>query len=226
MRLLACRPPGVSRQPAEAILEGRAVLGIVEASAVAKIQASKYRDKIGVCAVPGSEVYFTARGEERPTKQGVNRVPYLGGAGWLAGVVASSAQAGAAMDLLADLAGPMRASQIAQEPRWGGGPTRIDVLIRDRWDSFDLDAPRTLLLRETLNRSLHGHGLENPATVMRVPDRLAFRDALVAGLRRSLSEKADAGESLRGVNRQWQGIIEKRGAAIHRRDHRLGLGLD
>ena len=143
----------------------------------------------------------------------------------MAGVVSSSAHAGAAMDLLADLAGPIRASQIAQEPRWGGGPTRIDVLLRDRWDSFDLDAPRTILLRETLNRTLQGHGLANPATVMRLPDHLAFRDALVAGVRRALREKADAGESLRGVSKQWKSIIEKRGEAIHRRDHRLGLGL-
>lgn len=225
IRLQPFRPPGASRQPVEAILEGQAVLGIVEVSAVAKLQASKLRDKIGVCAVPGSEMYFTAGGEERTLKQGVNRVPYLGGAGWLAGVVPSSAQAEAAMDLLAELAGPIRSSQIAQEPRWGGGPTRIDALIRDRWDSFDLDAPRTRLLRETLNRSLQSHGLENPATVMRLPDRLAFRDALVAGLRRSLLEKADASESLRGVSQKWKSIIEKRGAANHRRDNRLGLGL-
>jgi multiple sugar transport system substrate-binding protein len=221
----SCRPAGTSPHPEDALVEGQAVLGVVEASAVAKLQRSAFRDKIGICPVPGAEVYYTPRGEAVGLKQAVNRVPYLGGAGWLAGVNPSSERSAAAMDLLADLAGPARSAQIAQEPRWGGGPTRTDVLLRDRWDSFDLDARRTTALRETLNRTLVSHGLENPAVVTRLPDRRAFRDALVAGVRRALLEKGEAGESLGRVSREWERIIEKRGPAEHRKEYRLGVGL-
>ena len=223
-RLQTCRPPKPSLHPEDALIAGQAVLGIVEASAVAKLQRSAFRDKIGICAVPGAEVCYDPRGEAVARMQGSNRVPYLGGAGWLAGVNPSSERSAAAMDLLADLAGPARSAQIAQEPRWGGGPTRAGVLLRDRWDSFDLDAGRTAALRETLSRTLLSH-LENPAGVVRLPDRRAFRDALVVGIRRSLLEKGKADESLGGVDREWKRLIEKRGAAAHRKDYRLGLGL-
>jgi ABC-type glycerol-3-phosphate transport system substrate-binding protein len=222
--LQSYRPGGTNSAPEDALIAGRAVLGIVEASAVAKLQRSAFRDKIGVCAVPGAEVCYDPRGVPVAMKQGVNRVPYLGGAGWLAGVNPSSERSAAAMDLLADLAGPARSAQIAQETRWGGGPTRADVLLRDRWDSFDLDAGRTAALRETLSRTLLSH-LENPAGVVRLADRRAFRDALVAGIRRSLLEKGKADESLGEVDREWKRLIEKRGAAAHRKDYRLGLGL-
>ena len=223
--LQSCRPTEASQHPEDALIAGQAVLGIVEASALAKLQRSAFRDKFGVCAVPGAEVCYDARGRAVPRKEGVNRVPYLGGAGWLAGVNASSERSAAAMDLLVDLAGPARSAQIAQEPGWGGGPTRADVLLRDRWDSFDLDAGRTAVLRETLNRTLLSHGLENPAGVVRLPDRRAFRDTLVAGIRRTLLEKGKADESLGEVDRDWTRLIEKRGAATHRRDYRIGLGL-
>ena len=118
-----------------------------------------------------------------------------------------------------------RSAQIAQEPRWGGGPTRGDALMRDRWDSFDLDTSRTIALRETLDRALLAHGLENPVLVLSLPDRQAFRDALVSGIRRTLAGGTKGDDSLKDVGRQWKGIIEKRGAAAHRRDYRLGLGL-
>ena len=61
--------------------------------------------------------------------------------------------------------------------------------------------------------------------MVRLPDRRAFRDALVAGIRRTLIERGKADESLGDVDREWTRLIEKRGAAAHRKDYRLGLGL-
>ncbi len=74
-------------------------------------------------------------------KEGVNRVPYLGGAGWLAAVPAAAANPSAAYDLLADLCGPARSMQIVLDPRVGGGPVRTEQVLRERWDSYAASTP-------------------------------------------------------------------------------------
>jgi hypothetical protein len=224
-RLQACRPAGSSPRPAEAFRTGQAVLGVVEASWLVEFQKTPaLRDRIGVCQVPGSDRCFTPQGEPVDLKERSNRVPYLGGAGWLACVPASSSQQPAALDLLADLAGPPRSAQAALEPDHGG-PVRTTQLLRESWSAYDLDRPRSLALREALNQTLLQHGIKNPAVCLRTPDQAAHRAALVAGVRQSLLEGRSARDTLAGVARQWEELDAKKGEKAHLAEYRLSLGL-
>ena len=199
-RLQACRPAEAQDHPEQAFRDGNAVLCITDASAVLSIQQSHLRDKVGICFVPGSDRYFTPAGQEKVLKAGVNRVPYLGGAGWLAVVPTSARSQEAAFDLLAELAGPCAARRSCSNLRWGGGPVRIDQLVRERWDSFDLDPERSLALKEVLGRTLMQHSLKNPVLCLRIPDAVQQEEILVAQVRQS----ALAWEGCRPGSKPWR----------------------
>jgi multiple sugar transport system substrate-binding protein len=225
-RLQACRPAGASPDPAKAFLDGNALLAITGASVLTEAQKRPaLRDKVGVAAVPGADKYYTPAGAEKSLKEGVNRVPYLGGAGWLGLVTGSSRQPEAAWDLLADLAGPTRAGQAALEPRFGGGPTRAEQVLRERWDSFDLDAARSQALKEAVGRTVMQHGLKNPVVCLRIPEEASHRAVMDAALRRVLLEKADPAKALEGVAKEWMELDLKRGKAAQLEEYRVSLGL-
>jgi ABC-type glycerol-3-phosphate transport system substrate-binding protein len=214
-RLQKCRPAGTAARPEEAFRDGRAVLCLCEASWLVPFQQQRgLRDNFGVCPVPGARREF-----------GVNRVPYLGAGGWLAVVPKDAPHAKAAVDFLQAITGPAASAQAAMEPRYGGGPTRQDQLLRERWDAFDLDGARTPQLRDAVDRSLARHGIKNPALVLRVPDQAERRSALVAQLRRALLENADAAACLAEAARAWHALDEKKGAEAGRADYRISLGL-
>jgi hypothetical protein len=223
-RLQKCRPAGAHPRPEQAFLEGKAVLCIADASVLPLVQRSRLRDKVGVCLVPGSNRYFTPQ-KKVVLKEGVNRVPYLGGAGWLAAVRRPSGQAEVAFDLLADLCGPVRGMQIVLEPRWGGGPTRSDQVLRERWESFDLGGARALALRDAVSGTLLQHGLKNPVLCLRVAEAAAFRDGLDAHLRASLQGGGDARAALGRVEKRWKELVAKRGTGEFLKEYRISLGL-
>lgn len=224
-RLQKCRPADRHPRPAEAFVSGQAVLGIVPAAALLALQqAPAVRDRLGIAAVPGAAHTFTPRGQQKPAALGVNRVPYLGGAGWLAVVPSDAAAPEAAFDLLVDLTGSQR-GQTALEPRWGGGPTRVEQLLRDRWDAFDLDRPRTQALKEAVTTLLLQHGLRNPALVLRLPDQEPHRAALVAGLERTLLQRLDPTVALAETARAWRELDRQKGSGRARADYRLSVGL-
>jgi ABC-type glycerol-3-phosphate transport system substrate-binding protein len=225
-RLQACRPAGTHPHREEAFLEGKAVLCVTNAATLSRAQqTARLRDKVGVCVVPGSDRYFTPGGVEKEAKAGVNRVPYLGGAGWLAAVAGGSKNPAAAFDLLADLAGPERSAQIALEPGWGG-PTRTEQLSRERWDAFDLDPARSLALKEALGRTLQYHGLKNPVLCLRTPDAAARQAVVVAQLRAALlGPGGDPAKALGEAAARWADMSARQGEAAHVREYRLSLGL-
>jgi ABC-type glycerol-3-phosphate transport system substrate-binding protein len=226
-RLQECRPADDQPHPEEAFRDGKAVLCITDASALLGSQQTPgLRDKVGICLVPGSDRYFAPSGN-KVLKAGVNRVPYLGGAGWLGAVPVSASNPEAAFDLLADLCGPTRSMQIVLEPRWGGGPIRVDQVRRERWDAFDLDTERSLALKETLSRTLLQHGLKNPLFCLRTPDVATRREALDAGLRAALRKpgEEDPAKVLAGVAKRWKELNEQRGRETARREYRISLGL-
>ncbi len=226
VRLQACRPQGSSSQPEKHFLDGESALTIADASILMEAQKRpQLRDRVGVTTVPGSTTYFTFNGEEKSLIEGINRVPYLGGAGWLAVVPTSSRAQAAAWDLLADLTGPTRSLLIAQEPRYGGGPTREEQLRRDRWDSFDLDFRRASALKEAINRAVLQHGIRNPVICLRIPDQARHRTILDAGLRRVLLDKADPRTTLEEVTRAWADLDLKRSSGTLLTDYRISLGL-
>jgi hypothetical protein len=153
-----------------------------------------------------------------------NRVPYLGGAGWLACVPRTSSRPDAALDLLADLAGPVRGAQAALEPKWGG-PVRTEQLLRESWSAYDLDRRRSQALREALTRTLLQHGIKNPVLCLRTPDQAPHRAALVAELRKALLDGQAANKVLESVARQWEQSDAKKGEKVHLAEYRLSLGL-
>jgi ABC-type glycerol-3-phosphate transport system substrate-binding protein len=226
-RLQACRPAEPAAVPAKAFAAGQAVLCLTDAPALVEFQNSPaVRDRFGVCPVPGAEYYYPFRGAEKVrSKEESNRVPYLGGAGWLAVVPRTAKHPEAAWSLLANLSGPAVSMQAALEPRWGGGPIRMEQLGRESWGAFELDKQRSAALKEALGRTLQQHGLKNPVLCLRTPDQAAHRAALVAELRRALAGKVDEKEALKRVAKRWEEIDAKKGKERVLKEYRLSLGL-
>ncbi|MGH7172799.1 MAG: ABC transporter substrate-binding protein [Gemmataceae bacterium] len=225
-RLGKCRPKELADNPEEAFRDDRAVLCLTDAPWVKTFQKSAaLHDKVGVCRVPGAERYFDFdKGIPHPTPDG-NRVPYLGGSGWLAVVTRSSRHPEAAFDLLADLAGPKTSTQNFLRAVGHGGPTRTAQLYPARWDTFDLDEKQELHLREALKETLLHRHLQNPVLCLRTPRQAAHRAVLVKGLRKALFEDADAEQTLRAVAEAWRKLDREQGLAEHKADYRRSLGL-
>ncbi len=230
-RLQDSRPPEVEPSPWKRFRDGQAVLCLGDARLLGEFQAasSPVRDRVGVCRVPGSRVFFSGRTGQRQTlSEGrVNRVPYLGAGAHLLAVPRSSRQPAAALSLLAEIGGRELAQQLVLDSRWGGGPTRVEHSDEyfDGWQLPRDESERTrLALRETVQPSLR-----NPLHCLRLPREHAFRSALTTALRPALiagkaSTEEGAASVLRGVAREWDKLIEA-GAATHLREYRLSLGL-
>lgn len=225
-RLQACRPAEPSDHPEETFRDGQAVLCLTDAPWVKTFQKTPaLRDKVGICRVPGGERYYDFEtGKPQETPEG-NRVPYLGGSGWIAVVARSSKHLEAAFELLADLAGPKTSMQIFLSATGPGGPTRTDQLYRARWDSFDLDEKQGLHLREALQETLLHRLLKNPVLCLRTPRQAAHRAILVRGLREALLKGADAEKTLQDVAQAWRKLDREQGLEQHKADYRRSLGL-
>ena len=233
-RLQAYRPAAATTEPWRTFARGDAVLCVADCGRLGEFQqrGSPVWDRIGVCPVPGSRVYFDGETGRRHALGGsrINRVPYRGAGARLLAVPRSSAQTEAAFALLAELGGRGAADQIVVEPRWGGGIVRQSQLDREHWDSFRLDAERETELKRSLRQTFQP-GIRNPLMCLRVPDERAFVEALTKEVRTALEEvkggegkKQEEARVLEAVARRWQALIRPR-AAEHLRDYRLSLGL-
>jgi multiple sugar transport system substrate-binding protein len=206
--------------PVEVFAGGQAVLCLTDASRLVRLQqrdSSKVRDRFGICQIPGAE----------HARTGVNRIPYLGSGGWLMVVPGEATNAQAAFSLMADLAGKNTSTQILLDarlkPAWAGGPTRLEHLDdRVRWDAFDLDAPCTSALKETLRQTLIHRSLLNPLLCLRTPDQAFHQKVLVEELRAALKQ-GDEAERLKQVQRRWE--ERDRARPKHLAEYELSLGL-
>jgi multiple sugar transport system substrate-binding protein len=225
-QLQRCRPSEAQAIPEQAFREGKAVLCLTDATWLAYFQqAPAVRDRIGVCAVPGGERYFTfATGRERHPGE-PNRVPYLGGAGWLAAVPRTSAHAEAAFDLLAEITGPTTSGQMVLAPRWGGGPVRDAELRRERWDSYELETDPTLKLKQALQDELRHRALKNPVLCLRTPTEASHREALDTALRQALQQNRDASATLKEVEQRWVQLDAQETPQTVKADYRRSVGL-
>lgn len=213
-RMQRCAPPGApAAEPWKAFLAEDKVLCVADCRILRELQAknSPVRDKVGVTVMPGSNFYFDYRTGERRTLAG-NRVSYEGAKTYVLAVPQSAANADAAFDLLADLAGPATSMQIVLEPRWGAGATRLAQLERERWDAFQLPPADTRALGEAL-RQTHLHQVSNAALCMRHPWQGDFSASLVSELRGALAEyqqgEKRAAKALDGVAASWKTRIDK-----------------
>jgi multiple sugar transport system substrate-binding protein len=225
-RLQVCRPAAPADRPEQAFREGRAVLCLTDAPWLKLFQrTAALRDKVGVCRVPGAERYYDFRQGRPHSTPDSNRVPYLGGAGWLGVVPRDSAHPAAAFDLLAELSGPKTSLQIFLGEDEHGGLIRGEQLNRERWESFDLDERQTNNLREALRQTLLHYGLKNPAVCLRTPRQATHRAALVRQLRAALLEGTDAEVALRKAAESWEQLDREQGLEAHKADYRRSLGL-
>jgi multiple sugar transport system substrate-binding protein len=225
-RLGKCRPKEPAPNPEEVFRDGRAVLCLTDAPWVKTFQKTPaLRNKVGVCRIPAADRYFDFETGKPHAAPDGNRVPYLGGAGWLAVVARSSRHPETAFDFLADLAGPKTSTQIFLSATRHGGPTRTEQLYRARWDTFDLDEKQELHLRQALQETLLHRHLKNPVLCLRTPRQAAHRAVLVNGLRKALFEGADAEQTLHDVAEAWRKLDREQGLEEHKADYRRSLGL-
>jgi multiple sugar transport system substrate-binding protein len=224
-RLQKCRPALVQPSPEQAFLDGKAAFCVTDAGWVAQFQKSPaLRDRFGIAPIPGAERYFTFAEVEMKLKEGANRMPYLGGEGWLAVVPKSAANPEAAWDLLASMCGPSLSGQTALEPRWGGAPTRLEHLSRDHWEAFELDPVRTRALRDALAKTLQS-GLKNPVVCLRIPNEEEYRKKMDAKVRDAL-KGGEAKINLQETARAWDEANNRDGgAAANLARYRISLGL-
>jgi multiple sugar transport system substrate-binding protein len=233
-RLQKCRPDGTSATPGDAFRDGRAKLALADAHFVASLQqVPGMADKAGVCRMPGGGRYFDyVTGKEVPAPDG-NRVPYLGGGGWLAAVPKVAAEPDAAFGLLADLAGKERSGQIVIDPKWGGGPTRRDhTAPATRWDSFGLDPARTKELKDAVRQTVQHPSVLNPAVRLRTTTEGAHEEVLLKRIEAFLKEAegpapsgGGAAKALAEVAARWEELDREQGADAARDDYRVSVGL-
>jgi multiple sugar transport system substrate-binding protein len=226
-RLQACRPAEARDRPLEAFRDGQAVLCIADTPWVKVFQQTpELHDKIGVFRIPGSECYFDFHSGAKHAVAESNRLPYLGGAGWLGVVPRGRENTVAAFDLLTELSGARVSAQIYLGATGVGGPVRSEQLHRERWDSFGLNETQTLKLKEALQETLLHRGLKNPVLCLRTPKQEAHRVILDEQLRTALTKKdADPAAILKSVAQRWEEVVRQQGIEAHRADYRLSLGL-
>ena len=180
LRERGCIPPTGAADPASALLEDRAVMGLFTMTDLARLQiAGRVDARYGIAALPGTAAFVNpTTGILSSTK--ANYVPYFSG-GWLGVVRRGCKNPDAAFALLAELGGPTRGQEIIAAG--GFGPLRDTHLEPDRtlvWLGYGFDEPRSKLLQEAL-RSYLGKSVRNPAFGLRTPDG--------ANLKRVLAEE-------------------------------------
>ena len=222
--LLREMQPARSANP-DSLSRGEPALAVIEAGELTDLQRNPAtRDRYGVFTMPGADRFWNSA-DRAMTAEGSNLVPYQGAGGWLVGVTRSSSHADAAWDLLAELTGPRRSSEIASEPRWGAGPTRLEHLVRDRWDSLGVDNVTAQTLKDLTGRHLLQHGLKNPVSILRVPDRTARVAALDAALLAATTGKQSPQAALDEATAAWKKLDDALGKDNARRIYRQSLNL-
>ena len=203
--LKACR--GTVADPVEALKAG-AVMAVLSLEEVARLpkDGATVQGKFGVAAIPGTRSAIDpATGQPRPPGDATtNYVPFVSG-GRLGVVRKSSANAGAAFELLAELSGPDGSQQILSATTLGAGPFRSTHLDRDRvlpWLGYGFDADRSKAFQEAL-RSFVGVQVGNPAVCQRGPDHAAVTAALAGELQKIASGGTPPGEGLKRVASAW-----------------------
>jgi ABC-type glycerol-3-phosphate transport system substrate-binding protein len=229
-RLQECRPAGDHPVPAAVFRDGGAVLCLADASWIGRFQEAFRQAKgprLGICRLPGSRQYFTYEGDEARLAPGVNRVPYLGSACWLAVVPATAKHPDTAFALLAYLSGREISRQYVLAPESGGGGAfRADHLdTPSAWLNFDVDAEQNQELVNSLRQTLVDTGIKNPLLRLRTPDQRAHMQALAADVRAALLKGAPAADALAAAARRWQELDREQPEAERKNAYLLNLSL-
>ena len=233
-QLRDCRPVEPAADPVEAFRAGKAALAVVTLAELASLQRadSPVRQRLGIGPIPGSlRVYSAAekRFVELPNR--VNRMPYLGAAGWLIGLAPTSRQTEIALELLHELAGPQGvALEIIAATQWGAGFYRenhLEPANRPHWLGFSLDRAATEDLLTALRTNLPS-SLANPALRLRIPGQARYLEAEVNELRTALSADpamVPAATVMARIRQAWSSLDQSIPKEQRLRLHRLSVGL-
>jgi ABC-type glycerol-3-phosphate transport system substrate-binding protein len=205
-RLQAFRPRGDSPTPEGAFRDGHAVFCLADASWIEKFQKSpSIHDKFGIAPMPGANLLFDYKSGETVKTDRVNRVPYLGAAGWLLVVPKATRHADAAFALLEDLTSVETSRQIVTNAAWGGGAIRDEHLAKPEiWNSYNLAGAQRTRLVDELKQTLACPGLKNPAFRLRIPDEQEHEQSLIMEIRAALVDGKDPGEALKSAAKRWE----------------------
>jgi ABC-type glycerol-3-phosphate transport system substrate-binding protein len=225
-RLQVYRASAQSAAPEEAFRDGHAVMCITDASWITRFQKSvTVAGKFDITTMPGAEIVLTYQGVPK-TMDRPNRVPYLGAAGWVAVVPATTTHRDAAFAFLEDLNSIETGRQIVSNARWGSGAFRDEHLAKPEiWNSYGLSSDQRGRLVEEMKQTLACPGLKNPAFRLRTPDEQKHEQILIEEIRAAILSGKDPAEALMDVEHRW-GELDRAVPQEERRTQYLrSLGL-
>lgn len=215
-----------------ALADGRsamAILSLAELGRLPKTEGALPRE-LDVAPLPGTKVWFDAAGKSYPPADkvaGINYVPYFGTAGWLAIVRPTTSNPDTCFELIAELSGLERSTELLSDPTLGFGPFRTEHLDPSRdviWQRYGFDAERSRKLALAVRRQI-SNGLAFPAVGLRGPDRQTLLDMLAKHLSPAIEGRADAIESLQSADAAWRAEDAKRPKETLKTERRQAAGL-
>jgi hypothetical protein len=205
-RAQAFRPSG-NADPAQALTDGSAVLGVLSLAELARLPVTAegvVSPKFAIAPLPGTEEVFDTNGQKIPSPGGLNFVPYLGAAGKIGVVFQSGKQQSAAWSLLASSVGLASSLALLAEPKLGVGPFRNEHVYEDRcWLAYNFDPARTRKLTHAMQRYV-GLELSNPTFPLRIPGEQHYQDILLREIRAALAGERTAITALGRANAEWE----------------------
>jgi multiple sugar transport system substrate-binding protein len=223
--------PAEGGDPIEAFRSGKAVMMIAPLEALARCQQtdSPVRNLFAIAPIPGADFTFDYQTGEKVHGGGtVNRMPYVGWGGLVAGVTKGSENPKAAWDFLAEIGDPVKTSlELIGAAKWGAGPTRLPHLEtrnRNAWFGYGLSSAQTDNLIEQLRLNL-APGIANYRVRLRIPGEEQRLEILDKALRDAIATGANPQNALQKVADAWTQLDKSRPQEQSRDLYRKSLGL-
>ncbi|HET6883646.1 MAG TPA: extracellular solute-binding protein [Pirellulales bacterium] len=180
--------------------------------------------EIGFVELPGSPQAFNPKtGEWDERREGESpRVPLVGLAGRLGSVMAESAHADAAFQLLAWLSGPQWSKRVATASTGTTLYRKSHVEASGDWADPRLGDAAALDYAEMVERSLSSAELFGAP---RIEGRARYLAALDLSVREAVSGKATSEDALQTAADEWRKITADLGLERQRSAYRRSLGL-
>lgn len=234
-RLAACRPKsgGETVDPLASLAKGDAAMAVVSLAELGRMTRADGAapDAVGVAPLPGTKVWFDPRtGRATPPAdnvRNVNFVPYFGAGGWMGIVHKRCRNPEAAFELLAELSGLDRSTELISDPALGFGPLRVEHLDPSResvWQRYGFDADRSRKLAVAI-RQQAGTGLANPVVGLRGADRAELLKLLAAEVAKLAAGAATPEEAMKAAESAWRKADSARPAESLKAERLLAAGL-
>lgn len=231
-RTAACRAKVGSDSAIASVAKGQAVMGVVSLAELGQLAKADGAAPaaIGLAPLPGTKVWYDAKGSAKPPAdkvRGVNFVPYFGTGGWIGVVRPTCTNPEAAFELLAEVSSLDRSTELLSDPTLGFGPFRVEHLDQAResvWQRYGFDAGRSQQLAQAIR--LHtGSGLANPAVGLRGVDRTELLGILAGELAKVASGTTSPEDALKAADAAWRAADAKRPAEELKLERRQAAGL-